>query len=409
MVYGSPGKLLRSPYRLDHGEALDHPIALGFESNDTPHIQLESTVASPLGEITQRVNNDNNRVPVGKTPKATNNNDVEEGSGSLVAMERLREKDGDVEPTTYLLWFTVFIVAMGSSFQFGYGTGVMNNTENIIRGEFMSNGKSFTTMQWAVVVSSYGIGGLLGSLGVPLVQRTVGRRDILLANNVFVFASSALIAFAPSWWVITIGRVCIGIVAGVSTAVVPTYFAEICPTTCRGAVGTLHQLGIVVGILISQLLSTPSLHLLGSEEGWRWLFLVPAACAAIQMITLPFCPESPSFLYQHKGAEAARTALERFLGRGAHCDRYLDNIRSELQSGSGESSSGESSSGASPDAFGLSHLFSSMQLRRQLIVGVVIQLSMQFSGIDAVLYYSTSVFQRACVPNPGRWLVARVE
>jgi SP family facilitated glucose transporter-like MFS transporter 1 len=284
--------------------------------------------------------------------------------------------------------------------------GVMNNTEDIIRGEYLSDGKSFTTMQWAVVVSSYGIGGLLGSLGVPLIQRKVGRRDILIVNNMFVFASSALISFAPSWWVIIIGRVSIGIVAGVSTAVVPTYFAEISPTSCRGAVGTLHQLGIVVGILVSQFLSTPSLHLLGSEEGWRWLFLIPASCAAVLMFALPFCPESPSFLYKHKGEEQARSALQSFLGQGPHCDTYLSNIKSELRSGDRDcsfSSSGSSSSSSScrDCSFSLAQLFACRALRRQLIVGVVIQLSMQFSGIDAVLYYSTSVFQRACVPNPG--------
>jgi SP family facilitated glucose transporter-like MFS transporter 1 len=58
-------------------------------------------------------------------------------------------------------------------------------------------------------------------------------------------------------------------VAGIATAVVPTYFSELSPISIRGAVGTMHQLGITVGIVILQWLSTPSLNIFGSEEKWQ--------------------------------------------------------------------------------------------------------------------------------------------
>lgn len=50
-------------------------------------------------------------------------------------------------------------------------------------------------------------------------------------------------------------------VTGLSSGLVPMYIGEIAPVQYRGALGTLHQLGVVTGILISQV-HTP---LLGSK------------------------------------------------------------------------------------------------------------------------------------------------
>jgi MFS family permease len=100
-----------------------------------------------------------------------------------------------------------------------------------------------------------------------------------------------------------------------ATVVVPIYFSEISPIEVRGAVGTMHQVGITFGILVSQALSTPSLHLLGSDELWKWLFLVPVICGVVELAVLPFCPESPSYLYVTKGEKEARDALIRLQSR----------------------------------------------------------------------------------------------
>jgi SP family facilitated glucose transporter-like MFS transporter 1 len=49
-----------------------------------------------------------------------------------------------------------------------------------------------------------------------------------------------------------LGRFIIGVYCGLTTGFVPMYVGEVSPTALRGALGTLHQLGIVVGILIAQ-------------------------------------------------------------------------------------------------------------------------------------------------------------
>lgn len=97
-------------------------------------------------------------------------------------------------------------------------TGVMNNSEAFIVKYFHDQDKEYTLMQWGTTVSCYGIGGLIGAIvGPKVLGRYMGRRATLLVNNIFLIVSSLFITMAPHWWYQAIGRVFVGIVAGVAT------------------------------------------------------------------------------------------------------------------------------------------------------------------------------------------------
>jgi sugar porter (SP) family MFS transporter len=286
--------------------------------------------------------------------------------------------------------------------------GVLNNSRDIIIEYFEQKGQAYSLVHWGVTVSCYGVGGLLGSLVGPRVLGLfMGRKTTLLVNNLFLMIACACIAWAPVWWVQAIGRIFQGMVAGIATAVVPTYLSEISPIAIRGGVGTMHQLAITMGILISQYLSTPSLLMFGSIDKWKLLFLVPALCGVFQLIFLPWLPESPSYLYAHIGREAARDAIVRLQSEDV-ADEYLGYIEQELYRQNNNAN--DNKKGASieerlqqppeEDSMTMMELLCDRTLRKQLIVGTVVQLMMQFSGIDAVFYYSTSVFQQASVVDP---------
>ena len=73
--------------------------------------------------------------------------------------------------------------------------------------------------------------------------------------NVLAFIAAAFMGFskmAASWEMLITGRFIVGLYSGLSTGFVPMYVGEISPTPLRGALGTLHQLGIVIGILMAQ-------------------------------------------------------------------------------------------------------------------------------------------------------------
>lgn len=77
----------------------------------------------------------------------------------------------------------------------------------------------------------------------------------MLLSNSLAFLAAVLMGFskmASSFEMLILGRFVIGVYSGLTTGFVPMYVGEVSPTALRGALGTLHQLGIVVGILIAQ-------------------------------------------------------------------------------------------------------------------------------------------------------------
>lgn len=77
---------------------------------------------------------------------------------------------------------------------------------------------------------------------------------MLIANILALLGGSlmGLSKLSQSFEMIIFGRLVIGGFCGLCTGLTPMYVGEISPTAVRGAFGTLHQLGVVVGILVAQ-------------------------------------------------------------------------------------------------------------------------------------------------------------
>ena len=286
------------------------------------------------------------------------------------------------------LFATVISVALGSSLQFGFATGSLNNLEQIVPQTLANLGNPIEMWQWALINSMFSVGGLIGSYGVVAPLAYYGRKKTLLMANVFVFMSSFFMYYGTHWLVLVAGRVCIGVVAGVAQMVAGAYMTEISPVSIRGSVGVCSQVGIVIGIAFANFLTAPSFHTFGTMEGWRYTFLVPSLLSIFQLIVLPFCPESPSFLIKAQGESATFSTLMK-LHRELSAAQHLSALKSELQEG-----------GKAGEDMSIMELLAAKHLRKQLLVGIVIKIGVQFSGIDAIFYYSTLMFRHANVSDP---------
>ena len=185
---------------------------------------------------------------------------------------------GEAEDDNYKwlrLFATVTAVALGSSLQFGFATGSLNNLEQIVPEDLAAAGNPIVTWQWALINSMFSVGGLIGSYGVVVPLAYFGRKNTLLLANFFVFLSSALMYLGTVWWVLVLGRVSIGVVAGVAQMVAGSYMTEISPIGVRGSVGVCSQVGIVLGISLASYLTAPSFAVFGTIDRWRFTFLVP--------------------------------------------------------------------------------------------------------------------------------------
>ncbi|XP_030842993.1 solute carrier family 2, facilitated glucose transporter member 1 [Strongylocentrotus purpuratus] len=283
----------------------------------------------------------------------------------------------------------------GSSLQFGYNTGVINAPQKVIEAfinetNFKRTGESMgqeqVTFIWSTAVAIFAVGGMVGSLSAGFFANYLGRKKSMLANNLIAFVGAALMGFskmANSYEMLIIGRLIIGINCGLNTGFVPLYLSEIAPFNLRGGIGVLNQVGVASGILLSQIFGLPVV--LGTEKWWPLLLGLTAIPAVYQLIVLPFCPESPRYLLITKNEEeASRKSLEWFR-KDTDVAADMAEMKREYEEETKER------------RITILELLKKNSLRRPLVISIVMQLSQQLSGINAVLYYSTSIFISAGV------------
>ncbi|XP_054160487.1 solute carrier family 2, facilitated glucose transporter member 1-like isoform X2 [Oppia nitens] len=315
------------------------------------------------------------------------------------------------------LVFAISAAALGSSFQHGYNTGVVNAPQELVQkfireahrerfqdltplhdifGNTTIGGHNSTTdtigdddlttvnLIYSIMVSIFCIGGMIGALLTGYVAEKFGRKGGLLWNNVFVFLAAGLMGFSKvcrSYEMLIMGRFFIGFNAGLNAGLAPMYLTEISPTNMRGAIGTIYQLVITISIFTSNLLGLP--QVLGTEDKWPILFAVTIVPAIFTLATLPMCPESPKYIliFQNKDVQAQR-ALTWLRGTIEVHDE-MDDMRAEYESMK-----------LVPKVT-LHELWYNSMLRQPLIIALVVMLSQQFSGINAVIFFSTSIFEKA--------------
>ncbi|KAJ7398768.1 Solute carrier family 2, facilitated glucose transporter member 5 [Pitangus sulphuratus] len=298
---------------------------------------------------------------------------------------------------TILLALVALISGFGSSFQYGYNVSVINSPAPYMQdfynqtylertGVPMNSG--FQTLLWSLTVSMFPLGGFFGSLLVWPMVNNCGRKGTLLINNLFSIAAAILMGtseLAKTFEAIILSRFIMGIYAGLASNVVPMFLGEMSPRNLRGAIGIVPQLFITVGILVAQILGLNSI--LGNAEGWPVLLGLTGIPSLIQLLTLPFFPESPRYLLLQKGnEEQARRALRRLRG----WDDVDDEIEEMFQEGQSEKEEGQ---------FSVLSLCTFRGLRWQLISIIVMMMGQQLSGVNGVFYYADRIFESAGVPS----------
>ncbi|XP_018606390.1 solute carrier family 2, facilitated glucose transporter member 9-like [Scleropages formosus] len=299
---------------------------------------------------------------------------------------------------TSSLLAVAFLSSFGSSMLYGYNLAVVNSPANYIKAfynrTFVSrNGggasEETLTLMYSLTVSVFAIGGLLGSLMVGMLVTKFGRKGTLVNSTVLVFVAGTLMGFSRTCGspeMVIIGRFITGIHSGISLSVVPMYLGEIAPKNLRGFLGLMPSIFICIGVFIAQILG---LHeMLGKEEHWPLFLSLAVVPTFIQLMLLPWFPESPRYLLIEKhNTHATITALRWY--------RAKCNIQSEV-----EEMQEEQRSLSTVDTVTVRGLLTDTSVRWQVLSVVVVNIGMQLSGIDAIWFYTNTIFENAGIPIP---------
>lgn len=231
------------------------------------------------------------------------------------------------------------------------------------------------------VVSTTLAGATAGSFTGGALADKFGRTRTFILDAIPLAVGAFLSATAHDVRTMIIGRLLAGIGIGISSALVPLYISEISPTEIRGALGSVNQLFICIGILAALVAGLP---LAGNPAWWRTMFGISIVPSILLALGMAVSPESPRWLFQQGKLSQAETAIKKLYGR-----EKVAEVMYDLKAASQGSSE--------PDA-GWLDLFSK-RYWKVVSVGAAMFLFQQLAGINAVVYYSTSVFRSAGIAS----------
>uniref|UniRef100_A0A915NQ02 Major facilitator superfamily (MFS) profile domain-containing protein n=1 Tax=Meloidogyne floridensis TaxID=298350 RepID=A0A915NQ02_9BILA len=198
--------------------------------------------------ISSTKNNEKENIKI-SSPIIINN-----GDSSSFSTEKFQRTTSDKNKKmeghwTKSLIFAVLAAAFGSSFQFGYHIGCINLPADLIKQWFSEqiSGSDAATIEtrWGMAVGVFAVGGMIGGNLVGIVATKLGRKRALLYNNALAIIAGALMAgakFVGNYWLFILGRLIVGINAGLNSGLAPMYLTEVSPANLRGATGSFAQL-----------------------------------------------------------------------------------------------------------------------------------------------------------------------
>ncbi|WP_269045435.1 sugar porter family MFS transporter [Paenarthrobacter sp. Z7-10] len=277
----------------------------------------------------------------------------------------------------------VTIAAALGGLLFGFDTAVINGANEAIRSEF-----NLDPAVLGFVVAVTLLGCAAGAWFAGQLADVWGRKKVMILAAVMFVASSIGAGLAFAAWDLMIWRFIGGLAIGVASVIAPAYIAEVAPARFRGALGSLQQLAITTGIFLALLSDAFLAKSAGSAmdqlwaglPAWRWMLLVGVIPAAVYGILSLGIPESPQYLIRNGRLDAAREVIRTVVGSP---DPDPDARVKEIQ----ESFERE-------DKSTFRELRGPMLgLQPILWVGMAVAALQQLVGINAIFYYSTTLWQ----------------
>ena len=247
----------------------------------------------------------------------------------------------------------------------------------VISGALEFIGKAFaigdTAKEW--IVSTMMLGAALGAIIAGYLSASFGRKRTLIMSAALFVASSLLCAFAWSLAVLLVARVILGLAIGLATFTAPLYISEIADERRRGSMISTYQLMITVGILVAFI----SDALLAYSGAWRWMLGLVAAPGILFFGGVFLLPDSPRWLMMRgRGAEALQVLIDMRNDPEA-ARREAEEIEEQLQQ----------------KQHGWSLFAGNANFRRSVMLGVLLQVMQQFTGMNVVMYYAPRIFKLA--------------
>jgi len=278
------------------------------------------------------------------------------------------------------------IVALGG-FLMGFDASVISGVVKFIEPEF-----DLTKIELGWAVSSLTLTATLAMMIAGPLSDKFGRKKLLSFAALLYAISAIASAFAPTFIFLVVARMIGGFGVGASLIIAPMYIAETAPAKLRGTMVSFNQLNIVIGISAAFFTNYMILKwgqsdaewtkvLMLDQYNWRWMLGLEALPAIIYFFALFIVPRSPRWLIMRGNDNEALISMKKSVGEDvARAD--LIKIKESLKVDENK------------EKAKLKDIFSPT-LRTVLMIGIVLAILQQITGINSVFFYAPMIFEQS--------------
>lgn len=271
------------------------------------------------------------------------------------------------------VWFMAAIAATGGLL-FGFDTGVISGAIPFLKADLQIEDSVIESITTLALV-----GAMAGALVSGFLSDMFGRKRVILVAAVIFLTGALWCGMATGITSLMLARIFLGVGIGIASFSTPLYIAEISPANIRGTLVSMFQLLITVGLLGAFV--SDSLIADDQNNGcWRTMFYVGVAPAIILLLGMAFLPESPRWLLS-KGRDEEALAILQKIEDPKEIESEVSKIKSSLAEDKAQMKLSE--------AFNMKWLF------YPLMLAIMIMFFQQAVGINTVIYYGPSIFQKA--------------
>lgn len=265
---------------------------------------------------------------------------------------------------------------------FGFDTSVISGVIEYISGPQVYN---LDDIAKGWTVSCIIIGCMGGCAIAGPASSRLGRKKTLIATALIFLGSSLGCSLTHHYYAFVTYRIIAGIAVGAASMLAPIYIAELSPPQHRGKLVSLNLFAIFLG-QSTAFYSNFFLRDVGGVNNWRWMLAVMAVPSFLLFLFLLFVPESPRWLIEKKQIAAGMKILTRINGE-AEARREFEEIQGTLQASRGR----------------MAELFRGAMFKI-LMVGILLAVFQQVTGINVVMYYAPAIFKSAGFGNDSALL-----
>ncbi|KAL0277053.1 UNVERIFIED_CONTAM: hypothetical protein PYX00_004473 [Menopon gallinae] len=287
--------------------------------------------------------------------------------------ELVNDKNGNKFPQyVAAIAATLGAFAFGTSLAWTSPISGKNDTyiDELLNG--LSKDEKTETWSWIGALMPLGAASVALVIG-PLIDK-FGRKVTMLSLVIPFSVGWGLLIWPKELYMIYAGRFLLGMAGGSIAVASPVYTSEIAEKEIRGALGSYFQLMITLGILF--------VYVLGKCVNAFYLTVICGVVPLVFGAAFFFVPETPIYLLTKGNVDQARKSLTFFRGKNYNVELEL----SEMQENVNKSSS---------EKLSLMECFSTRAAKMGLFIGLALMLFQQFSGVNAVIFYTDEIFKAA--------------